>query len=141
MFTATKITKNRFIQLFKIFSFILLINYPLLPFLGYFLGEKKPWCEDDVLTCGSAILLFMFIIFLFWCIVWFMNYAVFFMDDYKHKKAKNKIVLPFYWYINYLQNAYRDRAVQSSSLKVILAVICCGDVYLLCYELFNLFTQ
>jgi hypothetical protein len=131
-----KITKKRFIGLFKFFSLILFIDYPLLPILSS-LKDGKSDCGYSPLFCISIMLLFILIIAFFWCIIWFINYAVFFMEDYRDKKIEKNLLWPFYLYVKYIQNSCKNKSVQSNSIKLILAALCFGVICLFFYELIS----
>lgn len=135
-----KITKNQFKKLFKIFSLILLLDYPILPFLSSIGGDIK--CDDyDILTCISISLFFILIVAFFWSMIWFMSYIAFFMEDYRSKDFKNKMSPPIYSYVKYIQNSYRDKLIQSLVMKLILILLCVGVFYLFMYEVFNIFNE
>ena len=130
-----RITEKQFKKLFKILSLILIIDYPLLPFL-LSLVERNTGCEYNTLICISLTFLFVAIIAFFWCIIWLMNYITFFMNDYRNKNIKSNVWLPFLLYIKYVQNSYKDKPVQALSIKLILAIFCLGVICLFLYELF-----
>ena len=133
-----KLTKVQFERLFKVFSLVLLIDYPALPFFTSFL-KKESFCDgDDIVICTIAALLFMLIVICFWCVFWLMNYAVFFMDDYRGKQIERKISLPFFLYVKYLQNSFKNKPIQSFVLELILVLTCIGVIYLFLYELFQI---
>ncbi len=133
------INKKQFKNLFKIFSLILLIDYPILPFaVSYMQGDFG--CEGyDAITCFSAALFFIVLIAFFWCMFWLMNYIAFFMEDYRRKDTDSKWMLPFYLYVRYVQSAYKGKIAQEFVMKLILVILCCVVLYLFFRELYNLF--
>jgi len=140
MFKLPKITKEQFKKLFKIFSLILMIDYPIMPFLSsFYTGDKI--CEDyDTLTCVSVMLIFIVLIFFFWCATWLMCYIAFFMEDYRGKVAENKLSSIFYWYARYVQSSFREKLIQEVVIKLILTLLCIGVSFLFIRELLSLFT-
>ena len=140
MFKLPKITKEQFKKLFKIFSLILMIGYPIMPFLSsFYTGDTI--CEDyDTLTCVSVMLIFIVLIFFFWCATWLMCYIAFFMEDYRGKVAENKLSSIFYWYARYVQSSFREKLVQEVVIKLILTLLCAGVSFLFIRELLSLFT-
>ena len=140
MFKLPKITKEQFKKLFKIFSLILMIGYPIMPFLSsFYTGDTI--CEDyDTLTCVSVMLIFIVLIFFFWCATWLMCYIAFFMEDYRGKVAENKFSSIFYLYARYVQSSFREKLVQEVVIKLILTLLCAGVSFLFIRELLSLFT-
>ncbi len=132
-----KITKRQFKNLFAGFSLLLIIDYPLLPFLlSLFYDNQENFCEEYSLgSCLLITLSFMGLIISFWCLAWLINYAIFFMDDYRNKKLKSNLSLPFYLYIKYTQKSFRNSRIKSSFAALILVILCFGAAYLFFHEL------
>lgn len=135
-----KVTKRQFRRLFKVFSLILLINYPVLPFLSSFTQGDIECDSYDILTCVSVAFLFIAIIFFFWCMVWLMVYITYFAEDYRVKKINNNLYSLPLLYVRHIQNSFRGKLIQSSSLILILCILCAGVVSLFFYEMLNLFS-
>lgn len=135
-----KITKKQFRNLFVGFSLLLVIDYPALPFLSsLFFDNKENFCEDYSLgICLFITLSFIAVIGLFWCIAWLINYAIFFMKDYRDQKLNNDLLLPFYLYIKHTQKSFKNSKVKSFSVALVLAIFCFGAIYLFFQELIML---
>ncbi len=133
------ITKQNFQKLFRFFSLIMLINYPLLPFVSSMIGGDKSGCEEGIIFCGIIALIFMSVVGLFWSAIWFINYAIFFMEDQRGKMIKTKLSSLPLLYVRYVQNSCKDKMIQSISMLVVLCLMCFGTIYLLFYELYWIF--
>jgi hypothetical protein len=133
-----KITKKQFKNLFIFFSLILVIDYPLLPFLSSFIS-KKDFCEEyDTDICLLITLSFTAFVMLFWCVIWGINYIIFFMEDRRNQEIKKNLFLPFHLYIRYVQGLCKNSVVRSSSIALVLIILCFGAIYLLFRELLAL---
>ena len=132
-------TKYNFLRLFRIFSLILIIDYPLLP-ISLSLLKKEPFCESNIEICLLSMILFFLIIALFWCVIWFMNYAVFFMDDYRSKNYKIKMGLTVA-YVRYLQYSCRDKPMRMFFLSLLLLFVCLVVLAVLFAEIKGFLTQ
>ena len=130
-------TKKQFKNLFKIFSFLLIIDYPLLPILLSGIA-KKSFCEElDWISCGIITFSVTALVLLFWCLFWLVNYCVFYMDDYRGKKLKRDFKLPFYLYINYIQYSFKDSKMKPMIIASLLIILCLSVICLFFYELRN----
>ena len=130
------ITKKQFKNLFVIFSLLLVVDYPLLPFLSsLLLNNKRDFCEDySINTCLFITLSFTITIIFFWCMAGLINYSIFFMKDYRNQKFKIGLSLPIYLYIKYTQKSFRDNKIKSYSVALILVILCFGIIYLFLRE-------
>jgi len=130
-------TKKQFINLFKIFSFLLIIDYPLLPIILSGIN-KKSFCEElDLISCGIITFSVTAVVLLFWCLFWLVNYGVFYMDDFGGKKLKRDFKMPFYLYINYIQYSFKDNKMKTRIIASLLIILCLSVIYLFFYELRN----
>ena len=137
----TKITKKQFKNLFIFFSLLLIIDYPLLPLLSSLIS-KKDFCEEyNTDICLLITLSFTAFVMLFWCVGWLLNYIIFFMDDRRNQEIKKNLLLPVHLYIRYIQGLCKNSAVRSSSIALVLIILCFGVVYLFFRELSILLTS
>lgn len=120
------ITKRRFKKLFKGFSLILILVYPILPFLTSII-KNQPICDDGVGSCIVISLLFVFIVWCFWCISWLINYVVFFIHDISEIRSGKLRIFSFYF--EYIWKVGRNKRIRSSFLEVL--VVECFVVLLL----------
>ena len=77
-----EITKKQFKKIVIFFSIILLLDYPILPWILSFLS-KDYQCEYDNLTCLGMSFALMTIVGLFWYLIVMANNIMFFTNYYK----------------------------------------------------------
>lgn len=130
------VTKKSYKKLFKIFSLILLLDYPILP-LVFGIIRSESGCEYSTITCITVMISMMMIIFIFWTILWLNNYIIFFLDDYKNKIPNKGLFNIPYFYIKYVQSSFKGKLIQSFSNASVLLVVNFGVIYLFFYELYN----
>lgn len=77
------LTEKKFKKITLLFSIILLLDYPVLPFFLSHL-ENKEYCEyDSLLLCFGLSLFLVTLIITFWLLVASSHYLMFFTNHYK----------------------------------------------------------
>ncbi len=132
------ITKEQFKKLFKVFSLILFLVYPILPFLTNVVKNKQMMCSYGAINCIAISLIFIFIIWFFWSISWLINYITFFISDIS--EIENKKLKIFSFYFKYIWKVGQNKKVRSSFLEV-LVIECFGVLLLLLIQINNIFFE
>ena len=136
-----KITKKQFKNLFKIFSLLLIFDYPVLPFLSSsFFNHEQNFCEGyDISICLLITSSFILVIAVFWCVAWLLNYIIFFMEDHRNQKIKRNLLLPFYLYVKCNQTLCKDSTIRSASIALVLIILCSGALWISLYEIYRVY--
>jgi hypothetical protein len=77
-----KITKEQYKKIITFFSIILILDYPVIPWLLSLLNKNYK-CEYSVLVCFGLSFFLISLVAISWYIVVKANYTIFFTDDYK----------------------------------------------------------
>lgn len=125
------ITKKQFEKLFKIFSLILLLDYPILPLLETVINDKQV-CNYNAISYTMVFLAFILIIWCFWSISWLINYVVFFVYDISEIESKKLRIFSFYF--KYIWKIGQNKKVRSSFLEV-LVIECFGVLFMLLFQI------
>ena len=135
-----KFDKKQAKLIFFLFSFLLIIDYPVFPLLTSVLEGKNNGCNGYSLSvCAGLMLLFSVFLGAVWCLIWRRIYIIFFMsEDEKIKKRNSKF---FFTRIRMKNLEYIDSMCKSksrASTVMMIMFLCCGILWIFIYEAFEL---
>jgi hypothetical protein len=133
----TKYRKKQFKRMFNIFSLILVLVYPILPFLNAII-KNKPICNYDNGICVIIFMVFIFIVWCFWCVSWLINYIIFFIDDVSSIESIKSEILLFYF--KYIWKMGQNKKIKSVFLEVLI-VECFSVLLLMLIQINNIIFQ
>ena len=131
-------TKKKFNKIFTLFSILLFLAFPVLPFFEDLLTDKKS-CEYSILKCILLMFITIIIFGFFWITIWTMNYVVFFLEDFRSPNFKKNKIFFVNWYIQYTQFCFYKNKFGKLVLIAMVFTLCSGVTWLFFYELYKIF--
>ena len=129
-----KLTLNQFKKIVIFFSLVLLLDYPILPWILSF-SQAESQCEYDGIICVSLSSIFILIIAFIWYVIIKANYFIFFTDRYKSKynfdSSEKASSILFFLKSLFIKKYYFNSWVGKSLILSTMLLFCLGALWIL----------